>query len=35
MLLCFTVHELKQNNSRLNDNQIAFVLRETLKALGE
>lgn len=34
-LVCFTVHELKQNNSRLNDNQIAFVLRETLKALGK
>ncbi|CRL04515.1 CLUMA_CG017591, isoform A [Clunio marinus] len=27
------VHELRQRNSRLNDNQIAYILRETVKAL--
>lgn len=27
------VHELRQKNSRLNDNQIAYILRETVEAL--
>lgn len=27
------VHELRQRNSRLNDNQIAYIIRETVKAL--
>lgn len=27
------VHELRQKNSRLNDNQIAYILRETIQAL--
>lgn len=27
------VHELRQKNSRLNDNQISYILRETVKAL--
>lgn len=27
------VHELRQKNSRLNDNQIAYILRETVQAL--
>lgn len=27
------VHELRQKNQRLNDNQIAYILRETVKAL--
>ena len=27
------VHELRQKNSRLNDNQIAYILKETVKAL--
>lgn len=27
------VHELRQKNLRLNDNQIAYILKETVKAL--
>lgn len=27
------VHELRQKGSQLNNNQIAFILRETVKAL--
>lgn len=27
------VHELRLKNSRLNDNQIAYILRETIQAL--